>query len=45
MARNEQGLKEALQKIPQLKEEFWNNLFIPGNESVQSRIGEGWPCC
>ena len=23
MARNEQGLKTALQKIPELREEFW----------------------
>lgn len=34
MARNENGLKEALQKIPQLKEEFWNNLFIPGDDKA-----------
>jgi succinate dehydrogenase / fumarate reductase flavoprotein subunit len=31
MARNEAGLKKALQLIPQLKEEFWSNLRIPGN--------------
>ncbi len=30
MARNEAGLKEALQKIPQIREEFWQNLSIPG---------------
>ncbi|MBP9838915.1 MAG: fumarate reductase/succinate dehydrogenase flavoprotein subunit [Proteobacteria bacterium] len=30
MARNEQGLKEALRKIPELREEFWNNLKVSG---------------
>jgi succinate dehydrogenase / fumarate reductase flavoprotein subunit len=30
MARNEDGLKEALQKIPKLREEFWQNVRIPG---------------
>lgn len=30
MARNEQGLKEALQKIPKIRDEFWQNVRIPG---------------
>ncbi len=30
MARNEAGLKDALQKIPALREEFWKNVTIPG---------------
>lgn len=30
MARNEAGLKEALKKIPELKEEFWNNVNVLG---------------
>lgn len=30
MARTEQGLKEALSLIPKLKEEFWNDVYIPG---------------
>jgi succinate dehydrogenase / fumarate reductase flavoprotein subunit len=30
MARTEQGLKTALAKIPQLREEFWSNLTVPG---------------
>jgi succinate dehydrogenase / fumarate reductase flavoprotein subunit len=30
MARNEQGLKTALQKIPALREEFWQNLNVLG---------------
>ena len=30
MARNAAGLKEALQKIPDLREEFWTNVRVPG---------------
>ncbi len=30
MARNEKGLKEALEKIPKLREEFWQNVKVPG---------------
>jgi succinate dehydrogenase / fumarate reductase flavoprotein subunit len=31
MARNEQGLKEALERIPKIREEFWNNVNVPGS--------------
>ena len=31
MARNATGLKEALQEIPKLREEFWRNVLIPGS--------------
>jgi succinate dehydrogenase flavoprotein subunit len=30
MARNEKGLKQALEKIPELREEFWENVSVPG---------------
>jgi succinate dehydrogenase / fumarate reductase flavoprotein subunit len=30
MARNEEGLTEALQKIPAIRAEFWENVSIPG---------------
>lgn len=30
MGRNEKGLKEALEKIPQIREEFWKNLNVTG---------------
>ena len=30
MGRNAAGLKEALEKIPQIREEFWQNVTIPG---------------
>lgn len=31
MGRNEEGLKKALVEIPKIKEEFWNNVRIPGD--------------
>lgn len=31
MARNESGLKEALQRIPVIREEFWRNLTVRGS--------------
>lgn len=30
MARNEAGLKEALEKIPQIREEFWKDVKVTG---------------
>jgi succinate dehydrogenase / fumarate reductase flavoprotein subunit len=30
MARNESGLKDALARIPALREEFWKDLAVPG---------------
>ncbi|MBK7970557.1 MAG: fumarate reductase/succinate dehydrogenase flavoprotein subunit [Bacteroidetes bacterium] len=30
MARNENGLKEGIQKIKALRTEFWNNIKVPG---------------
>ena len=30
MARNEQGLKTALEKIPALREEYWRDVSVPG---------------
>ena len=31
MARNEEGLQKALSKIPAIREEFWQNVTIPGS--------------
>ena len=31
MARNEKGLREALQKIPAIREEFWQKVIVPGS--------------
>lgn len=33
MARNEKGLKDALKKIPELREEFWKNVKVAGSGS------------
>jgi succinate dehydrogenase / fumarate reductase flavoprotein subunit len=33
MARNATGLKQALQEIPSLREEFWKNVNVPGSGS------------
>jgi succinate dehydrogenase / fumarate reductase flavoprotein subunit len=32
MARNAAGLREALQRIPQIREEFWRNVNVPGSD-------------
>ena len=32
MGRNEKGLKEAIQRIPEIREEFWKNLNVPGED-------------
>ena len=31
MARNAAGLREAIARIPQLREEFWNDVNVPGD--------------
>ncbi len=32
MARNREGLEGALQNLPELRERFWNNVSVPGND-------------
>jgi succinate dehydrogenase / fumarate reductase flavoprotein subunit len=32
MARNEKGLNYALKRIPELREEFWSNVSVPGTD-------------
>ncbi|PIU40735.1 MAG: succinate dehydrogenase flavoprotein subunit, partial [Candidatus Omnitrophica bacterium CG07_land_8_20_14_0_80_50_8] len=34
MARNEKGLKDALKKIPALREEFWRNVNVLGGHET-----------
>jgi succinate dehydrogenase / fumarate reductase flavoprotein subunit len=34
MSRNAAGLKQALQEIPALREEFWRNVNVPGDGST-----------
>ncbi len=39
MARDEQGLREALAKIPEIKEEFWQNVIVTGtDESINQSL-------
>ena len=39
MARNDAGLKDALKKIPQIREEFWKNVMVTGaNESLNTAL-------
>jgi len=33
MARNADGLKRALGRIPELREEFWRNVNVPGSDA------------
>jgi succinate dehydrogenase / fumarate reductase flavoprotein subunit len=40
MARTEAGLKEALARIPQIREEFWQNVTITGSEGEFNRVLE-----
>jgi succinate dehydrogenase / fumarate reductase, flavoprotein subunit len=33
MGRNEAGLKRALERIPEIKAEFWENVNVPGSDA------------
>jgi succinate dehydrogenase / fumarate reductase, flavoprotein subunit len=37
MARNEAGLRKALGRIPELREEFWQNVSVPGPQSTLNK--------
>ena len=32
MSRNEQGLRKAINKIQKLRNQFWTDLFVPGDQ-------------
>jgi succinate dehydrogenase / fumarate reductase flavoprotein subunit len=40
MGRNEAGLQEALSEIPKIREEFWNNVMVPGEASGMNQTLE-----
>jgi succinate dehydrogenase / fumarate reductase flavoprotein subunit len=43
MARNEAGLKEAIQKISALREEFWQNVNVTGsNNDFNQTLEKGY---
>ena len=33
MARNEQGLKTAVERIREIRKEFWTNVYVPGENN------------
>jgi len=37
MARNEAGLVQALEQIPRLREEFWQNVIVPGEPTTMNK--------
>lgn len=40
MSRTEEGLAEALTRIPQIREEFWQNVTITGSEGELNQVLE-----
>jgi len=40
MARNEKDLKDAIQKIPEIREEFWENVTVTGSEGEFNQVLE-----
>ncbi len=40
MARNEAGLKELLRQIPALREEFWKNVSVTGDQGELNQVLE-----
>lgn len=43
MARSKESLKTAIQKITQIREEFWNNLKIPGQDKdLNQQLEQAW---
>ena len=37
MARTKESLEEALEKIPKIKDKFWNDLYIPGDSDTLNK--------
>ncbi|MFL2630175.1 MAG: fumarate reductase/succinate dehydrogenase flavoprotein subunit [Thermodesulfobacteriota bacterium] len=37
MARTKESLQEALDKIPKIKDKFWNDLYIPGESNTLNK--------
>jgi succinate dehydrogenase / fumarate reductase flavoprotein subunit len=45
MARNAEGLNQAIVEIAALREEFYKDVKVPGTERVQPRTRKSSPCC
>ncbi|MFC1563812.1 fumarate reductase/succinate dehydrogenase flavoprotein subunit [candidate division KSB1 bacterium] len=37
MSRNEEGLKKAIEEIPKIRDEFWQNVMIPDNPDTLNK--------
>jgi succinate dehydrogenase / fumarate reductase flavoprotein subunit len=45
MARNAEGLKQAIQEIRAIREDFWKNVRVPGKrQCLQPRAGKSRSC-
>jgi succinate dehydrogenase / fumarate reductase, flavoprotein subunit len=43
MGRTKEGLEEALAKIPQIREEFWKNVRVPGSaDGTNMELEKAW---
>ncbi|RAP29461.1 fumarate reductase/succinate dehydrogenase flavoprotein subunit [Candidatus Marinamargulisbacteria bacterium SCGC AG-343-D04] len=40
MSRNDAGLREALEKIPKIREDFWANVIVPGGNDEYNQTLE-----
>lgn len=40
MSRSEEGLKDAIAQIRAMREEFWNNVYVPGEKSTCNKYLE-----
>lgn len=40
MSRDEAGLKQAIREIKALREDFWNNVYVPGEQSTFNKYLE-----
>ena len=38
MARDKKGLEEALKKIPEIRNEFWENVSVPGDVTTITKV-------
>ncbi len=43
MARSKESLEEALKRIPEIRDEFWNNVNVPGDsKSINQQLENAW---
>ncbi len=43
MARSKESLEHALKRIPEIRDEFWNNVNVPGDsKSINQQLENAW---